>query len=226
MLYGLGAIKGVGEAALEGIIEEREAKGPYVDLYDFCHRCDGRKVNRRTLEALIKSGALDSLGMNRASLMASLNSVLQLAEQNQKNAKAGQNDMFGSSVEADSTVNVHEVKVSDWDDDTRLFNEKETLGLYLTGHPITRYEKEIRQFTECALNNVESLVPSETGGNRYAKKNQREVRLAGLMISLRARKTQRGSKIVTAVLDDRTARIEMVLYEEVHEKYAHLLQKD
>ena len=226
VLYGLGAIKGVGEAALEGIIEEREAKGPYVDLYDFCHRCDGRKVNRRTLEALIKSGALDSLGMNRASLMASLNSVLQLAEQNQKNAKAGQNDMFGSSVEADSTVNVHEVKVSDWDDDTRLFNEKETLGLYLTGHPITRYEKEIRQFTECALNNVESLVPSETGGNRYAKKNQREVRLAGLMISLRARKTQRGSKIVTAVLDDRTARIEMVLYEEVHEKYAHLLQKD
>lgn len=225
VLYGLGAIKGVGESALEGIIEEREKCGPFSDLYDFCHRCDGRKVNRRTLEALIKSGALDSLGMNRASLMASLNSVLQLADQNQKDAQAGQNDMFGSSTETDSGANVHEVKVSDWDDDTRLFNEKETLGLYLTGHPITRYEKEIRQFTECALNDVETIVPAETE-HRYSKRNQREVRLAGLMISLRTRKTKQGKKIVTAELDDRTARIEMVMYEEVHEKYGHLLQKD
>ena len=138
---------------------------------------------------------------------------------------AGQNDMFGDIAQTESQPNVHEVKVSDWDDDTRLFNEKETLGLYLTGHPITRYEKELRQFTECTLNNVDSLVPADTT-HRYSKKNQREVRLAGLMISLRARKTQRGSKIVTAVLDDRTARIEMVMYEEVYEKFGHLLHKD
>lgn len=225
VLYGLGAIKGVGESALEGIIEEREKEGQFTDLYDFCHRCDSRKVNRRTLDALIKSGALDSLGMNRASLMASLNNVLQLADQNQKNAQTGQNDMFGSSTETDSPTNVHEVKVSDWDDDTRLFNEKETLGLYLTGHPINRYEKEIRQFTECALNDVDGLVPAGTN-YRYSKKNQREVTLAGLMNKFRTRKTKQGKKMVTVELDDRTARVDMVLFEGTHEKYAHLLQKD
>jgi len=140
VLYGLGALKGVGEAALDGIIAERKTNGMFADLYDFCRRSDTRKVNRRVMEALIKSGAMDSLGQNRASLMASLSNAVQLAEQNQKNASVGQDDMFGSSDEPDRHANVHNVEVDDWDDETRLSNEKETLGLYLTGHPITRYE--------------------------------------------------------------------------------------
>ncbi len=130
VLYGLGAIKGVGEAALEGIIKEREQAGEFVDLYDFCRRSDMRKVNRRVMEALIKAGTLDALGPNRASLMASLNNALQLAEKNQRDALAGQNDMFGSITEPDAHANVHIIEVNDWDDEQRLFNEKETLGLY------------------------------------------------------------------------------------------------
>jgi len=232
VLYGLGALKGVGEAALEGIIAERESNGLFVDLYDFCRRCDMRKVNRRVMEALIKAGAMDSLGPNRASLIASLSNAVQLAEQNQKNASIGQHDMFGSSEEPDAHANVHIVEVDDWDDETRLANEKETLGLYLTGHPITRYEKELRRFTECRFSKVPELVPeSERGGQGggyggYGKKNKKQYCLAGLLMGLRVRKTNRGSKIVTGVLDDRTARIEVVLYEEVHAQYAHLLVKD
>ncbi|MCK4675249.1 MAG: DNA polymerase III subunit alpha, partial [Gammaproteobacteria bacterium] len=149
ILYGLGALKGVGEAALDGIIAERDENGEFVDLYDFCRRSDTRKVNRRVMEALIKSGAMDSLGPNRASLIASLSNAVQLAEQNQKNASVGQDDMFGSSDEPDTHANVHIIEVEDWDDETRLSNEKETLGLYLTGHPISRYEQELRRFTEC-----------------------------------------------------------------------------
>ncbi len=229
VLYGLGALKGVGEAALEGIITERDANGEFADLYDFCRRSDTRKVNRRVMEALIKSGAMDSLGPNRASLIASLSNAVQLAEQNQKNASVGQHDMFGSSDEPDVHANVHIVEVEDWDDAIRLSNEKETLGLYLTGHPITRYEEELKRFTECRFYKVPDLVPeAERGGGygRYGKKDKRQYCLAGLLIGMRVRKTKTGSKIVTGELDDSTARIEMVLYEDVYEQYSHTLVKD
>jgi len=231
VLYGLGALKGVGEAALDGIISERENQGVFVDLYDFCRRSDTRKVNRRVMEALIKSGAMDSLAPNRASLIASLSNAVQLAEQNQKNASVGQHDMFGSAEEPDVHANVHIVEVDDWNDEIRLANEKETLGLYLTGHPISRYENELRCFTECRFSKVPDLVPeSERGGQgsgySYRKKNKTQYCLAGLLIGKRERKTKTGSKIVTGVLDDRTARIEVVLYEEVYQQYSSALVKD
>jgi DNA polymerase-3 subunit alpha len=226
VLYGLGALKGVGEAALEGIIAERDMNGPFDDLYDFCRRSDMRKVNRRVMEALIKAGAMDSLGPNRASLIASLSNAVQLAEQNQKNEDIGQNDMFGSSTEPDAHANVHIVEVEDWSDETRLANEKETLGLYLTGHPITRYEDELRSFTECRFSRVPDLVPESERGQTYGRKNKKVYCLAGLLISTRVRKTNRGSKIVTGVLDDRTGRVEMVLYEDTFEQFQHLLVKD
>lgn len=231
VLYGLGALKGVGEAALEGIIKEREENGPFTDLYDFCRRSDTRKVNRRVMEALIKSGAMDALGPNRASLIASLSNAVQLAEQNQKNAQLGQHDMFGSSDEPDAHASVHVVEVDDWDDVIRLANEKETLGLYLTGHPISRYENELRSFTECRFSKVPDLVPEaeRNGGGgyaRYGKKNKKQVCLGGLLIGMRVRKTKTGSKIVTGVLDDRTARVEVILYEDVYEEYGNNMEKD
>ena len=236
VLYGLGALKGVGEAALDGIIAERGSNGPFIDLYDFCRRSDTRKVNRRVMEALIKSGAMDSLGPNRASLAASLSNAVQLAEQNQKNASVGQDDMFGSSDEPDTHASVHIVEVDDWDDETRLTHEKETLGLYLTGHPITRYETELRRFTECRFSKVPDLVPDTGKGAQggmggggyggYRKKDTKQYCLAGLLIGMRVRKTKTGSKIVTGVLDDRTARIEVVMYEDVFEQYGNALVKD
>lgn len=231
VLYGLGALKGVGEAALDGIINERVSHGVFVDLYDFCRRSDTRKVNRRVMEALIKSGAMDSLAANRATLIASLSSAVQLAEQNQKNASVGQYDMFGSVEQPDEHANVHIVEVDDWSDDIRLANEKETLGLYLTGHPISRYENELRRFTECRFSKVPDLVPEnerggQSGGYSYRKKNKTQYCLAGLLIGMRVRRTKTGSKIVTGVLDDRSARIEVVLYEEVYQQYSNALVKD
>jgi DNA polymerase-3 subunit alpha len=224
VIYGLGAIKGVGGAALDGIIEEREANGPFKDLYDFCKRNDTRKVNRRVMEALIKAGALDALGSNRASLMASLNNAMQLADQHHADAQAGQNDLFGGDSAPEKQTTVHVVEVDDWEDDQRLFNEKETLGLYLTGHPIDKYETELRQFTDCSLADVAGIAPADSG-NGYRQRGK-QCRLAGLMISLRVRKTARGGKMVTAVLDDRTARIEMTIFDDVNQEFGHLLQKD
>ena len=228
VLYGLGAIKGVGLAALEGIIEEREANGVYKDLYDLCRRIDGRKVNKRVLEALIKAGALEELGPNRASLMARLQDAMQAAEQYQKNASIGQDDLFGSSMVDDSIAPVEVVTVTEWDEEKRLTLEKETLGLYLTGHPIERYEKELRKFTDCTLGALvdQSDLASATGGGYMSQRNAKSYKLAGLMIGMRVRKNKNGSKVVTAVLDDRTARIEVRIFEEKFEQYNYLLNKD
>lgn len=228
VLYGLGAIKGVGEAALEGIIDERNTNGVYKDLYDFCRRVDGRKVNKRVLEALIKAGALDELGPNRASLMARLQDAMQGAEQYQKNASIGQDDLFGSAAEEDSIAPINEVTVAEWEEEKRLTLEKETLGLYLTGHPIERYEKELRKFTDCSLGALadQSDLASGAGGGYMSQRNAKSYKLAGLMIGMRVRKTKTGGKIVSAVLDDRTARIEVRIFEEKFEQYNYLLNKD
>ena len=226
VLFGLGAIKGVGESALLGIIEERNANGPYQDLYDFCRRVEGRKVNKRVMESLVKAGAMDALGPNRASLMARLPEAIKLAEQYQKNAMVGQDDMFGSSTAADSMAPIDEVTIKEWDDEQRLTLEKETLGLYLTGHPINQYVKELRRFTDCPLGDLDGLVESNPGGGYMSQKNAREFKLAGLMIGMRVRKMKNGSKIVSVELDDKTARIEARIFEEKYEQYGHLLNKD
>lgn len=226
VLYGLGAIKGVGEAALAGIIEERRENGPFADLYDFCRRIDGRKVNKRVMESLIKAGALDKLGSNRASLMAGLQDAVHMAEQYQQNLRVGQDDLFGSGVEKNAMAPMKMISVPEWDDEQRLTLEKEILGLYLTGHPINRYEKELRQFTHSTLAEIAELVGSSGNQGYVAQKNQPVYTLAGLMVGIRIRKANNGNKIVSATLDDRTGRIEVRIFEEQYEKYGPLLIKD
>ena len=226
VVYGLGAIKGVGEAALESVIAERRETGPYKDIYEFCRRVDGRKVNKRVMEALIRSGAMDDLGPHRATLMARLPEASQMADQHQKNFELGQDDLFGSAADEDlNMAPIDQANVDEWDDETRLSAEKDTLGLYLTGHPIERYEEELRNFTQCTFAKLHDLIEPPADGYR-AKRNKTEYCLAGLMVGLRARKTKTGNKIVSAVLDDRTARIEVQIYEDEYEEFAYLMNKD
>ncbi|HEY9052279.1 MAG TPA: OB-fold nucleic acid binding domain-containing protein, partial [Gammaproteobacteria bacterium] len=199
---------------------------PFNDLYDFCRRVDGRKVNKRVMESLIKAGAMDKLGPNRASLMARLQDAVQMAEQYQQNARIGQDDLFGSSADEQTMTPVDEISVAEWDEEQRLSLEKETLGLYLTGHPIERYEKELRKFTDCPLGELADLTGITSGQGYMSQKNAKDYKLAGLMIGMRVRKTKTGGKIVSAVLDDRTARIEVRIFEEQYEKYGYLINKD
>ncbi len=148
--YGLGAIKGVGRAAVEAIVEERAARGPFASLVDLCRRIDLARVSRRMLEALVRSGSLDGLGSNRASLMASLETATQAGEQAARSQEAGQVDLFGSPVsgrEADVPALPSmpaAVGVPEWNASQRLAGERETLGLYLSGHPIAPYEADLR----------------------------------------------------------------------------------
>jgi DNA polymerase-3 subunit alpha len=219
--YGLGAIKGVGRAAVDSIVASREEDGPFEDLNDFCRRVDLSRVNRRVMEALIQAGALDGLGPNRATLMAALPEALSAAEQASRDATAGQSDIFGGAVPVAPAADVAEQP--EWDEDRRLRGERETLGLYLTGHPIDRFEGELAHFITCRLGEMGEHVKgaSPDGGNGYRRAGTPVV-IAGLITAVR----KRGGRMAFVTLDDKTGRAEVALFDDAFRRYAELLTPD
>ena len=211
ILYGLGAIKGLGEAALNAILEIRNSDGPFKDLFDLCRRIDLRKVNRRVLESLIRSGAMDQLGPHRAAMMATLTTALQAAGQHTKNLETGQGDMFGSSaVEQEVVYSFPETP--EWTEEHRLEGEKETLGLYLTGHPIARFEKELSGITDCSISDLDG--------------KKEKVKVAGLVVAIRSMPTRRGDRMAFVTLDDRTGRLELAVFSDLYASAREYLAKD
>lgn len=213
IVYGIGAIKGVGEGPVDSILEARK-NGPFTDLFDFCARIDLKKLNKRVIEKLILAGALDTLGPHRASMMATLPQAISAAAQHAKAEATGQNDMFGllNSEPEDSKQNF--VHCTPWPDKIWLEGERETLGLYLTGHPINQYLKELKQYTNGRLKDIH---PTERG---------KTVKAAGLVVATRVMITKRGSKMGLVTLDDKSARLEIMLFTEPFEKFGHMLEKD
>jgi len=228
IVYGLGAIKGVGEGPVEAIVEARAEGGPFKDLYDFCERIDLKRVNKRTLDALVRSGALDRLGphfhdeikayhahidINRAILLAALGDAIKAAEQTARTADSGHIDLFGGMFdEPDADVYASYRKARPLTLKERLKGEKDTLGLYLTGHPIDEYEAEIRRF---ARQRIIDLKPS------------RETQtIAGMIIALRVMKNKKGDKMGFVTLDDRSGRIEASLFADAYITAQSLLQND
>ena len=211
VLYGLGAIKGIGHAVIENIVECREQGGPFVDLFDFCERIDIKRVNRRAIEGLIRAGAMDGLGTHRASMMASLGVALDAAGQMSGDRDAGQNDMFGIVAPAETVAEYAEVAT--WDKQTRLQAEKETLGLYLSGHPIDIYQAELAQLISCQLEDVDP-----------ARRTQ--VVIAGLVVGMRTVNTRRGDKMAIITLDDKTARLDVIAFGELYAEQRDVIRND
>ncbi len=219
--YGLGAVRGVGEGAVEALIRERSAHGPFTSLEDLCRRLDLAKANRRTLEALLRSGSLDALGANRATLMDRLAAAMQLGDQNSRMHQAGQNDMFGLAT--DARVNLPPARAAalpEWSEAVRLAGERETLGLYLTGHPLARFEASLKRFVSHRIGDLVSdrptagFEPPRFGGGK-------PVTVAGLIDEVK----KRGPRVILT-LDDRTGRIEAMLFEDTYQKYRDLIAKD
>ena len=206
IVYGLGAIKGVGEAAMQSVIESRLQDGPYKDLFDFCHRIDLKKINKRTLEALIRSGALDCLGIDRASIMAQLPEAVQAADQARSNRETGIMDLFG---EVEEVQRKPTKPVKPWSDEVRLKGEKDTLGLYLTGHPIDVYRPELKSFIPVRIN---ELTPTRRGVTTV---------FAGLVVDV-ANFPNR----MMVTLDDGTARIEVSANHERFQRFKDIIQAD
>jgi DNA polymerase-3 subunit alpha len=222
ILYGLGAIKGVGHAAIDSLIEEREANGPFVSLVEFCRRVDHDKINRRALEAMVKSGAMDGFGESRRSLMHQVPEALRSADQQAKAAAAGQNDMFGLESPAAEIETSAPVRLAEWQDHILLSNEKEALGLYLTGHPFDAVRNDAGFFADGRLADITAEPPPQNnkGARKYAQP-RREATVAGLIVDVR----KRGNR-VSIVLDDDTGRMEISLFNEAFQEFRHLLVKD
>ncbi len=221
--YGLGAIKGVGQAAIESMLIEREQNGLFHDLGELCRRLDLNKISRRMLEALIRSGALDSLRANRATLMHQLSGAIQAADQSSKAEAAGQSDLFGlaeSSGLAPEAEELMRESLPDWSEAVRLAGERETLGLYLTGHPITEFERELKPITSGRIGEIGGARPvgASEGGWRRPGRN---VTVAGLVLEVR----RRGGRN-SFVLDDRSGRMEVTLFDDVYEQYRGLVARD
>ncbi|MGC1524298.1 MAG: DNA polymerase III subunit alpha [Steroidobacteraceae bacterium] len=212
--YGMGAIKGVGASAVEAMIEERTRNGPYASLPDLCRRIDLARVNRRVFDALIRSGSLDRIGPNRATLTAELDRAMHLGEQNSRAMSVGQVDLFGLSAAPDATQ-------ADWTEAERLAGERETLGLFLSGHPITPYEPDLKFLVSARLADVggpKPAVPVDGGRSWSAGK---PATVAGLVLEIRRRPNR-----VTLILDDRSARLEVSLYEETFQQHRDIIVKD
>ncbi len=226
IVYGLGAIKGVGQSAIEEILEKRPHKSGYEGVADFCKRLDLRKVNKRVLEALIKGGAFDQINDNRAQLLADLPRVLRLAEQHGRMHQAGQDDLFGlnHSESGDVPSSIITQIVPAWSDAQKLAEEKAMLGLYLTGHPIECCLEELDNFTYGRLADQLSKIQSSRQNGRSGAGEM--VVVAGLVIALRSQQTKQGKQMMFATLDDQSARLELALYTKVCEKQGDLLERD
>ncbi|MCS5571410.1 MAG: OB-fold nucleic acid binding domain-containing protein, partial [Pseudomonadales bacterium] len=226
IVYGLGAIKGLGEGPIEAIVRARDS-GCYEDLYDFCERLDQRKVNKRAIEALIGSGALDNLveqvpagtqdaiGYRRALLIANQNDAVGLAEQKARNEDSGLTDLFGSDVLVSETAesrynHFDQLKCLSFRD--RLNREKESLGLFLSGHLVDEYREEFRHFIDSRISDMRSGLEDHTVG--------------GLIVGMRMMKSRRGEAIAFVTLDDKSGRAEVSVFGDVFDQVREKLEKD
>lgn len=214
VVYGIGAIKGVGEGPIESIIKARQEGGPFRDLFDFCCRVDLKRMNKRILERLIRAGAMDNLGPHRAALMATLEKAIRQAEQHLNAEKIGQSDMFGVLTTEPEAVEQEFVSVRKWSEAVWLEGERDTLGLYLTGHPINRFRKELKHYINSTLSNVTPTRKDES------------IAIAGLVIDIRVLTNKRGQRFAIVTLDDKTARMDVRLFSNEYESYQELLEKD
>jgi DNA polymerase-3 subunit alpha len=206
VLYGLGAVKGTGWAAIEVILQARKTDGPFKDLFDFCCRLDLRKVNRRVIESLIRAGAFDKLEPNRNALLSGVALAIGAAEQT--NANSNQNSLFGEA--SDQSVHVLP-DVPAWPEQQKLQEEKAALGFYLSGHPYWAYQKDLSNFITTTL---ATLAPRE----------QPQL-LAGIVSGIRVRMTGRGKMAIVGI-DDGTTRIEVVVGNELLNQSQQLLKDD
>ncbi|MCK9200756.1 MAG: DNA polymerase III subunit alpha [Gallionella sp.] len=229
--YGLGAIKGTGQAAIENIVQARE-RGPFKDLFDFCRRVDKRVVNRRTIEALIKAGAFDKISDHRACLMATLDAAMASADQQARSAN--QNSLFGDD-EADAVLTEQYADIARWTLREQLSQEKISLGFYLGGHPYQEYEAELANFIKVKLGDITPSFVGKSpngGGGSYGNGGGQgrgprgvAVTLAGIVSGQRIIQTRRG-KMAVIMLDDGSAQIELTVFDDVYDRSRPWIKED
>ncbi|MDW7643620.1 MAG: DNA polymerase III subunit alpha [Desulfuromonadales bacterium] len=213
--FGLGAVKGVGTSALESIIEVRREE-PYTSLHDFCERVDLRKVNKKVVEALIRCGAFDSLGGKRAQYMTVLEEAMDIGQKVQREKAMGQESLFGVNEIVSHNGNGYgELPAMDeWPEKVLLGFEKESLGFYITGHPLARHEDTIRRFATCDTSGLQE------------RPDKSEVRVCGIVAGLKELTTKKGDRMAFVTLEDLSGFVEMVVFPETYAASMELLKSE
>ncbi|MFT3754402.1 MAG: DNA polymerase III subunit alpha [Pseudoxanthomonas sp.] len=218
--YGLGAVKGVGQGVCEAIVEARHEGGAFRDLLDFCKRVDSSKLNKRALEALTNAGALDALGKNRASLALQLPEVLKAIDQINRNRNAGIVDMFGAASGGDD-IHVELPETTDWPLTQKLQAERDTLGFYLSGHPMDPVADDLRALIGTDLGQLDQVYASASGGKSGGWKGYSAV-IAGQVVDVR----RRGDSQIVIVLEDGKGRLECNAFSDAAAEFSHLLTRE
>ncbi len=218
--YGLGAIKGVGRSVCEAISTARNAAGHFADLTDFCCRIEPGKLNKRVLEALIQSGAMDSLGSGRATFFAQVSKAMRLAEQHFRDQAAGQVDIFGAGNDQNPRPELSLPQIPAWDLEQRLAGERTALGFYFSGHPTQTWQSLFDQLIPCRIGEIEKTwTPPAIRNGRMP---ETPWSIAGQIVEIR----QRRNDLAIVTIEDATGSIETVFRQEVLQTYTTLLVRD
>ncbi|OGQ76734.1 MAG: DNA polymerase III subunit alpha [Deltaproteobacteria bacterium RIFCSPLOWO2_12_FULL_60_16] len=216
--FGLAAVKNVGEKAVEVILESREGEGAFRSLFDFCRRVDLGAVNRRVVESLVKCGAFDSTGVSRARMIAALDEAMKAGQSYQKGRQSNQIDIFdtlgagaGNGGERNGE---HYPQAEEWSAQQQLAFEKESLGFYITGHPLDKYEGALKKWTTGAIVDIRER---SSGG---------EVKVGGVVTALRLRNTKKGERYASFQLEDRTGFVEILVWPDVYRRCMETLVLD
>ena len=208
--FGLAGVKNVGDGAIDSILEARAAGGPFRSLFDFTARIDGRRVNRRVVESLVKCGAFDALHASRARVWQSLDAALESGAASQRDREIGQESLFGAAPDSARALPTL-ADAAEWTDRQRLEGEKEVLGFYVTGHPLAAVAAELRRFTD-------------TNGGDTEGREGRDVRVGGIVTALRETRTRRGALMAFAKLEDLEGSFDLVLFQEPYARCASVLK--
>jgi len=212
--FGLAAIKGIGHNAVSSIIEARDAGGPFTSVFDFTERVDPRSVNKRVLEGLIKAGAFDSVSASRARLFAAIDSSIESGQRLQRSRASGQTDLFGALAASMPNAETHLPNVSDWTHTEVLKGEKETLGFYISGHPLSGYEEALNDFADSDVDRLSTLSHGAI------------VTLGGVVVELNVRTTKKGDRFGLFQLEDQFGSVKIVAWPDVFNKSNGLMQND
>ncbi|MBI4464180.1 MAG: DNA polymerase III subunit alpha [Acidobacteria bacterium] len=212
--FGLGAIKNVGHNTIEAILAARQSAGRLDSLFHFCEVVDPRALNKRTLESLIKSGAMDFLRAPRSQLFAAVDRALEAGQKVQRARQAGQHDLFGGTWPPEPSDFPEPPELEQWPESQVLAGEKEVLGFYLTGHPLRQYENKLRDLGTVPTALLANCSPST------------EVALGGILTSTRAARSKKGDLWASAILEDLNGTVELLIFPEAYRRFGELLRPD
>lgn len=221
--FGLAAVKHVGENLVNSIIEEREKNGQFRSFVDFCERMEGKDLNKRAIESLIKCGAFDSFGVYRSQLMASYEKIMDRVSAKKKNTMAGQFSLFDVMPEEDTAITIEWPQIEEYDKRLLLAMEKDMLGLYLTGHPLDVFEDQIRRHVTHYSYEFEV---SEEGQHESKLSDNQFVRIAGIVADVKTISTKNNRLMAFVMVEDLYGQVEVVVFPGVYEECARFLEPD